>query len=89
MKAFLMHSKSKKPKFIFTDQYPTIAKVLAKVMLEMLQRLSTWHIMQSDYEEAWDKMKKLGIKCFKLIRLRVCLDTTYFVETENLLLKVL
>ena len=25
-------------------------------MLEMLQRLYTWHIMQSDYEEAWDKM---------------------------------
>ena len=41
MKAFLMHSKSKKPKFIFTDRYPTIAKVLAKVMLEVLQRLST------------------------------------------------
>lgn len=54
--------KSKKPKFIFTDQYPVIAKVLATVMLEMLQRLSTWHIMQSDYEEAWDKMKKIGIK---------------------------
>lgn len=64
MKAFLMHSKSKKPKFIFTDQYPTIAKVLAKVMLEMLQRLSTWHIMQSDYEEAWDKMiQTYKIKC--------------------------
>lgn len=30
--------KSKKPKFIFTDQYPVIAKVLATVMLEMLQR---------------------------------------------------
>lgn len=54
--------KSKKPKFIFTDQYPVIAKVLATLMLEMMQRLSTWHIMQSDYEEAWDKMKKLGIK---------------------------
>lgn len=44
--------KSKKPKFIFTDQYPVIAKVLATLMLEMMQRLSTWHIMQSDYEEA-------------------------------------
>ena len=58
-------------------------------MLEMLQRLYTWHIMQSDYEEAWDKIKKLGIKWFKLIRLEVCLDITYFAETENLLLKVL
>ena len=58
-------------------------------MLEMLRRLSTWHIMQSDYEEACDKMKKLGIKWFKLIRLRVCLDTTYFAKTKNLLLKVL
>ena len=31
-------------------------------MLEMLQRLYTWHMMQSDYEEAWDKMKKVWDK---------------------------
>ena len=33
-------------------------------MIEILQRLSTWHIMQSDYEEAWDKMiQTYKIKC--------------------------
>ena len=32
-------------------------------------------------------MKKLGIKLFKLIRLRVYLDTTYFTETEKLIVE--
>ena len=52
-------------------------------MIEMLQRLSTWHIMQSDYEEAWDKMKKLGIKWFKLIRLSVHFSSQKKKEKEK------
>ena len=63
---------SKKPKTIFTDQDPAMAKAISLVMLENYHRLCLWHIYQNalknirsciydgEYEEefisAWENM---------------------------------
>ncbi|XP_024195706.1 protein FAR1-RELATED SEQUENCE 4-like [Rosa chinensis] len=57
IKTFLEVHKQKKPKTIFTDQDPAMAKALAEVLLDTFHGLCSWHIMQNGIKHLGYLMK--------------------------------
>ena len=55
--SFLVAHAGKRPKTIFTDQDPTMAKALSEVMPNTYHELCTWHMMQNGIKHLGNLMK--------------------------------